>query len=204
MIFKLSFFIPSRLMKIRSIHSQKESIAGVNTTNTYTKKKKNPNTDIKHKDPIIPIFYAEHFRECFDKVCRRELLDKCKRGATQNTNESFHSVMWNIARKTLFFYLTTLKLAVGLTVAKYNFGYVSVLSRCLVAVTGQEAVSSRAMASYSGLDRDRIELSARMMSEIHKKRRKYLAFLRSRQEKAAIEEEGGMSYAPALDEDRKD
>ena len=71
----------------------------------------------------------------------------------------------------------------------------------MLAVTGQEAVSSLVMASFSGLDRDRMEHSARRMSEIHKNRRKYLALLRSRQAQTALEAEGGVSYAPALDED---
>ena len=34
------------------------------------------------------------------------------------------------------------------------------------------------MTSFSGLDRDRVEHSARRMSQIHKKRRKYLTLLR--------------------------
>ena len=106
-------------------------------------KAKQTNTNVpvpKHRDkPLIPPFYAEYFRECFDRVCRRELLDKCKRGATQNDNESFHNVIWNMARKTQFCSVITLKLVLGLAVAKYNLGYVSGLSRCLVAVTGQEA-----------------------------------------------------------------
>ena len=168
-------------------------------------KNKNPNTDMpvpEHREkPIIPPFYAEYFKECFDKVCRRELLDRRKRGATQNNNESFHNVIWGMARKSQFCSVTTLRLAVSLAVAKYNLGYASGFSRCLLAVTGQEAVSSLVMASYSGLDRDRMEHSARRMSEIHKERRKYLALLRSRQAQAALEAEGGVSYAPALDED---
>ena len=134
-------------------------------------------------------------------MCRRELLDKCKRGATQNNNESFHNVIWGMARKSQFCSVTTLRLAVDLAVSKYNLGYVSGFSRCFIAVFGQEVLSSRVMASYSVLDRDRMEHSARRTSEVHKKRRKYLAMLRSRQEQTAIEAEGGVSYAPALDED---
>ena len=49
-----------------------------------------------------------------------------------------------------------------------------------------------------------VEHSARRKSEIHKKRRKYLALLRSRQEEAAIEEEGGVSYASELNKDLED
>ena len=97
-----------------------------------------------------------------------------------------------------------MKLAVSLAAEKYNLGYVSCLSRCLVAGIGHEAVSSCVMASFSKLDRDRVEHSARRKSEIHKKRRKYLALLRCRQEEAAIEEEGGVSYASELNKDLED
>ena len=170
-------------------------------------KTKNPDTDMpepEHREkPLIPTFYSEHFRECFDKVCRRELLDKCKRGATQNNNESFHNVIWGMARKSQFCSLTTLRLAVDLAVSKYNLGYVSGFSRCFVAALGQGALSSRVVASFSLLDRDRMEHSARRTSEVHKKRRQYLAMLRSRKEQAAIDA-GGVSYGPALDEELDD
>ena len=55
-----------------------------------TKKTKNPNTDMpvpKHREkPTIPPFYAEYFKECFDKVCRRELLDRL------DVNEELHKI----------------------------------------------------------------------------------------------------------------
>ena len=72
----------------------------------------------------------------------------------------------------------------------------------MTAVTGQ-AASKRVMASFTGLDADRMDHSARRNSEIHKKRRTYLALLRTRQEEASIEA-GGISYAPALDEEITD
>ena len=98
-------------------------------------------------------------------MCRRELLDKCKRGATQNNNESFHNVICGMARKSQFCSLTTLRLAVDLAVSKYNLGYVSGFSMCLEAALGQEALSSRVMTtSFSVLDRDRMEHSARRTS----------------------------------------
>ena len=175
--------------------------------NKYKQEKaKNPNTNMpvpKHRTkPLIPPFYARYFKPSFDKVCRRELLEKCKRGATQNTNESFHSVIWGMASKNKWCSLTTVRIAVSLAIAKYDLGFSAGLSRCLTAVTGQ-AASKRVMASFTGLDADRMEHSARRNSEIHKKRRTYLALLRTRQEEASIEA-GGVSYAPALDEEITD
>ena len=83
------------------------------------------------------------------------LLEAWKRGATHNTNESFHNIVWTMARKTQFCSLTTLRIALNLAVAKYNFGFLSGLSRCFVAITGLEVVSSRIISSYTGLDADR-------------------------------------------------
>ena len=108
-----------------------------------------------------------------------------------------------MARKSQFCSLTTLRLAVDLAVSKYNSGYVSGFSRCFVAALSQRALSSCVVASFSVLDRDRMEHSARRTSEVHKKRRQYLAMLRSRKEQAAIDA-GGVSYGPALDEELDD
>ena len=175
--------------------------------NKYEQEKaKNPNTNMpvpKHRTkPLIPPFYARYFKKSFDKVCRRELLEKCKRGATQNTNERFHSVIWGMASKNKWCSLTTVRIAVSLAIAKYNLGFSAGLSRCLTAVTGQ-AASKRVMASFTGLDADSMDHSARRNSEIHKKRRTYLALLRTRQEEASIEA-GGVSYVPALAEEITD
>ena len=104
--------------------------------------------------PPPPTQICRALQESFDHVSRREKLEKCKRGATQNNNENFHNVVWNMARKTQFCSLTTLKLIINLAVAKHNLGCTSGLSRCLVAVTGQEDPLSRMIASYTGLDRD--------------------------------------------------
>ena len=111
--------------------------------NKYKQEKaKNPNTNMpvpKHRKPLIPPFYARYFKPSFDKVCRRELLEKCKRGATQNTNESFHNVIWGMASKNKWCSLTTVRIAVSLAIAKFNLGFSAGLSRCLTAVTGQAA-----------------------------------------------------------------
>ena len=69
-------------------------------------------------------------------MCRRE---KCKRGAIQNTNESFHSIIWGMASKNKWCSLTTVRIAVSLAIAKFNLGFSAGLSRCLTAVTGQAA-----------------------------------------------------------------
>ena len=123
------------------------------------------------------------------------MLEACIRGATQNTNESFHNVFWAMVRKTQFCSLTTLRIALNLDVAKYNLGFVAGVSRCFVAITGLEAVSSHMMFSYTGLDPDKVEHSAWRIREVQK-RRKHLAMLRTRKEEKAIEAKGGVRYGP--------
>ena len=128
---------------------------------------KYPDSDIpahKHKKtpddkPKIPPDFTDHFIKCFESMNRPELLEGCKRGATQNTNESFHNVTWSMARKTQFRSLTSLRIAINLAVVKYNLGNAAGVSRCFVVVTGLEAVSSRTMAAFTGLDVDRVDHS---------------------------------------------
>ena len=113
------------------------------------KHKKDPKDKAK-----IPLKFTGHFKKVFERMSRPALLQACIRGATQNTNESFHNVIWSMTRKTQFCSLTTLRIAINLAAAKYNLGNVAGVSRCFVAITGLEAVSPRMMASFTGLDVD--------------------------------------------------
>ena len=135
----------------------------------------------------------------FVALARRELLEKCIRGATQNTNECFHNVIWSIASKTHFIAKSTLNTAVHLAAARYNSGHAVGLQKCLEATTGREA-TSRAIASFKAMDQDRITYSVRRASETQKERRSFLALQRSRQEELSIATYG-VRYGPGLDEE---
>ena len=56
------------------------------------------------------------------------------------------------------------------------------------------------MAAFAHLDATRLSDSIRSNTAKAKMRRQHIALLRSRQEEAVIEIEGGLSYAPGLDE----
>ena len=77
----------------------------------------------KHEKPIILPHIAKYVKPAFVALGRRELLEKCIRGATQNTNESFHNVIWSIASKTHFIAKSTMNTAVHLAAARYNSGH---------------------------------------------------------------------------------
>ena len=92
---------------------------------------------------------------------------------------AFTTLSGAMARKTQFCSLTSLRIAINLAVVKYNLGNVAGVSRCFVAITDLEAVSSRTMSAFSGLDVDRVDHSTWRNTDLHKRRRKHLALLRT-------------------------
>ena len=125
------------------------------------------------------------------------MSEKCKHGATQNSNESFHNIIWSMCRKTT----SPLNLAVNLAIAQFNvvkyIGLRNILN--LKAVTSESA-GPRCIAVFVHLDATRLcDCISRSTAKV-KRRRQHLDLLRSREEDAAIEAEGGPSYAPGLAE----
>lgn len=51
-----------------------------------------------------------------------DLLGRCVLQATQNANESIHSVIWNRCPKTIFACKPRLDVAVAVAVGEFNFG----------------------------------------------------------------------------------
>ena len=83
-------------------------------------KAKYPRTNMpayKHENPIILPHIAKYVKPVFVALARRELLEKCIRGATQNTNESFYNIIWSIASKTHFIAKSTMNTSVHLDAA---------------------------------------------------------------------------------------
>ena len=60
----------------------------------------------------------------FCRLSKRDLLEKCLLGATQNQNESFNSTIWNRCPKTEFSSTGTINTAVNLAVITFNDGMV--------------------------------------------------------------------------------
>ena len=60
------------------------------------------------------------------------------------------------------------------------------------------------MAAFTGLDVDRVDHSTWRNTDLHKRRRKHLAMVRTRREEAATEAAGGVSYGPGLAEEDED
>ncbi|GFW62453.1 uncharacterized protein LOC101238613 [Trichonephila clavipes] len=62
------------------------------------------------------------------KLCDETLLKKCLHGKTQNCNESYNNILWNIVPKNIFIGLETFRLGALLALILYNSGYAGILS----------------------------------------------------------------------------
>ncbi|GFX86250.1 uncharacterized protein LOC101238613 [Trichonephila clavipes] len=62
------------------------------------------------------------------KLCNETLLKKCLHGKTQNCNESYNNILWNIVPKNIFIGLETFRLGALLALILYNSGYAGILS----------------------------------------------------------------------------
>ena len=60
------------------------------------------NEVIPKHNPKIPRDLAKYIRPVFIRLSKRELLDRCTLGGTQNQNESFNKTVWARASKTQF------------------------------------------------------------------------------------------------------
>lgn len=78
----------------------------------------------KHK---LPPFVCSLDRPVFDTLSADPLLEKCTHGGTQNSNESFHNVIWTRCPKEVFVGKTRLELAVADSVIVFNDGEVGML-----------------------------------------------------------------------------
>ena len=64
----------------------------------------------------------KHLAPIYDRLTDQKLLQRCKLHLTQNANESFHQSVWARCSKTKFHSLESVKFAVFLAAAEFNFG----------------------------------------------------------------------------------
>ena len=70
----------------------------------------------------LPNHVCQAIRPVFERLTDRELLGQCRHGGTQNTNESFHQLIWDRCPKTSFVGRSRLALAVADATVVYNDG----------------------------------------------------------------------------------
>lgn len=70
----------------------------------------------------LPKDVARALLPVYERLSERKLLERCFRGKTQNSNESFHSVIWNLVPKERHSSLFAVEAAVAEAVLHFNTG----------------------------------------------------------------------------------
>ncbi|GFT69562.1 CCHC-type domain-containing protein [Trichonephila clavipes] len=84
-----------------------------------------PLKEIEHG---LPNRIINQIKPTYLKLCNETLLKKCLHGKTQNCNESYNNILWNIVPKNIFIGLETFRLGALLALILYNSGYAGILS----------------------------------------------------------------------------
>ena len=72
--------------------------------------------------PKLPMYLRPFIKPVFTELSKRELLEKCVLGATQNQNESLNNIIWSRCPKTGFGSRKMVGIAVHLAVIPFNHG----------------------------------------------------------------------------------
>lgn len=70
---------------------------------------------------------AKHILPLYTDLSRKDLLERCLGGYTQNSNESFNSAVWKLCPKHLHSGTKIVETAVYIAVAQFNEGYSGIL-----------------------------------------------------------------------------
>lgn len=70
----------------------------------------------------LPKDVARALLPVYERLSETKLLERCLRGKTQNSNESFHSVIWNLVPKERHSSLFAVEAAVAEAVLRFNTG----------------------------------------------------------------------------------
>ncbi|GFY16479.1 uncharacterized protein LOC101238613 [Trichonephila clavipes] len=76
----------------------------------------------------LPNKIINQIKPTYLKLYDETLLKKCLHGKTQNCNESYNNILWNIVPKNIFIGLETFRLGALLALILYNSGYAGILS----------------------------------------------------------------------------
>lgn len=160
---------------------QKALASGVEPPSHSTKK-------IKLNSVVI-----EHLRPMYQKFSNVELLQRCIRGGTQNTNESLHHMVWSRCSKDTFQSKKRLEISVICAVSEFNMGCENSLR--LRSTMDGECVSEVARKISIARDTKRLDKSKKLqelnVKRSEKRRRKQLNAQESKRRK-----QEGPSYAP--------
>ncbi|XP_071579129.1 uncharacterized protein [Temnothorax nylanderi] len=83
-------------------------------------------THFNHPPPLHPDI-AKNILPIYENLSKKDLLERCLGGHTQNANESFNSTIWRLAPKHLHSGVKIIEIAAYITAGIFNEGYFAVL-----------------------------------------------------------------------------
>ena len=113
---------------------------------------------------------AKHVKEVYTRLSHKDLLGRCKRGLTQNANESLHSMVWQKCPKTSFVGIERVVSATCGAVAEFNAG-VAARMRHLCDVT-EVPLGTHLQASAEKADSQRLSQAQRQAAASTKEARR--------------------------------
>lgn len=136
---------------------------------------------------VLPKAVIHTLKPLYVRLTDRELLMRCVRGATQNVNEAFNAVLWNICPKTSFCGPMTVETATFLAVGLFNHGTTTVKS----VISGMHCdVGPFVHAGLDKADGTRVYHSGKKSQDTEKKARKRRRAVKKGLVDAETEKEG--------------
>lgn len=131
---------------------------------------------------------VEKIKPLYERLSTDELLARCARGATQNANESLHSLIWRKCPKETFISKKRIELAVATAVAEFNMGAVHA-QKAKMSVRAKKVADIATKISQQRDVRRKRKGEWRATTE-YKKARRTVKIRKIATEKAATEAEG--------------
>ena len=149
----------------------------------------------KHDYTALPKEVVDAIKPIYESRTSEELLQRCIRGFTQNSNESFKQIVWKIMPKTLPASFTTVSIAANIATCTFNEG-----TRGLLAVFDPMGIELGPHAHTFAKEEDsiRVEAANRRSLENTREARVARRWLRITADAATKAEEGTL-YGPGID-----
>ena len=149
------------------------------------------------KNPLPPAVVAE-IQPLFDRLSSKECLASCVDGNTQNMNESYHHLVWNLAPKEQLNSPLEINLAVEIATLLFNSGMKSTYNS--IFIDAGITVSEKMLLQWEDMDNKRKQEKLWKQKEETKSKRKTLKRRNIKQQQALVHSEGQQYKSGAFHE----
>lgn len=139
-----------------------------------------------HTHPL-PREIAEAILPVYRRLGNKDLLERCLEGKTQNSNESFHSLMWSVCPKHRWANLRTVDTALAIAVQRFNKGSSAILD---IMVELELVVDHLAKDHAEKEDLARVQSATRKASNKARQRREAVESIRRQERQDRHRREG--------------